>query len=837
MRSSIACTHCRRSKVNCQYPTPGNPGAITIPSRRESVMPGQSLGNTVNEPESSKKQQRSRKAAQPGPSSSGLQYEENLLNIDPDHWKQLFNIFELHYSTELPFLHKQTFLKPLHKSHSLKTVPDYGYSNDDSKVYPKPAADDVTLLAFLALTVRFHRELTQLHGGDAISASKIYADAAWKHAEMTIADFWQEPNLQRTQALLMLAVLGSGSSEGKKAWGAVCNALLSARALGLTDAKGSREHQNKRAPPAHTGTGFSGHGANGSGYHSNSEDAIAEEIERRTFWSCYIMHTYLANGVERQILVQPKDIKIQLPLNQNTFNYGRRAQTLFLGDNVQDEYHQGPNSKKRKLSDNSSIGTGSGKTEPESLLSLYIRAVDLYGEIARWSLSGGRRIDMDRNGDPIPPWTPESAFYKLHSRLLSFKERLPESYTYNIEQTGARGEDRISTPYTLMHTVLDLSGILLHREYVPCIALKCPKGPEGPLDNPKFTPKQLEGMPNGWWEQSAGDLFKAARRIVDLLRECQEYELLPETPIVAYAAHIVAFVGVYAQMFPHMDQAKAMFRGESPYGHNSGANSDTEPSPEISAVLSILRYMAQRMTMARVWQEQTLLMFKELRSIKDKEIRLLAGGREARRGSILNDEGIGEGGIKIWEDIFSRKLSDMLGFHTAEEIREVEGNGSLGRDDNSSDDRSTVKSEAIDTLQESSDTIRRQQASGFTSINTTNANGPSTGPADDQRRSSQHPMSPENSVQQSHPIAVNLVANSHYVPQPQQHYYPQEVAYQQVRQDQPQILYETPTLAQLQHNSIHLFQTGDHLQDLGVTYGGYLDSRWRQQTEFGIQRA
>ena len=108
-----------------------------------------------------------------------------------------------------------------------------------------------------------------------------------------------------------------------------------------------------------------------------------------------------------------------------------------------------------------------------------------------------------------------------------------------------------STPYTLIHTVYLLCQIMLHREYVPFIPIRCTK-PEGPLDPPLFPPEKYD-VPPGFWEDSARECFKAAREIMDLVRSCQEWGALVETPIVGFAMYNVAFVGVYCINFPQMD--------------------------------------------------------------------------------------------------------------------------------------------------------------------------------------------------------------------------------------------------------------------------------------------
>ena len=85
---------------------------------------------------------------------------------------------------------------------------------------------------------------------------------------------------------------------------------------------------------------------------------------------------------------------------------------------------------------------------------------------------------------------------------------------------------------------------MLHREYVPFIPLRCPK-PQGPLDPPLFPSDEYQ-IPPGFWDESARECFKAAGDLIGLLRTCEEWQVLVETPIVGFATYTVAFVGMYS---------------------------------------------------------------------------------------------------------------------------------------------------------------------------------------------------------------------------------------------------------------------------------------------------
>lgn len=84
--------------------------------------------------------------------------------------------------------------------------------------------------------------------------------------------------------------------------------------------------------------------------------------------------------------------------------------------------------------------------------------------------------------------------------------------------------------------------------------IRCDR-PVGPLDEPTFPAGQYD-VPEGFWEDNAERVFKAARDIVDLIEICRDK--LPMSALVLFSIWIAAFVGQYAWHFPHMDQQRHM---------------------------------------------------------------------------------------------------------------------------------------------------------------------------------------------------------------------------------------------------------------------------------------
>jgi len=154
------------------------------------------------------------------------------------------------------------------------------------------------------------------------------------------------------------------------------------------------------------------------------------------------------------------------------------------------------------------------------------------------------RTDKSRR-ERYPPWDPQSQWYQLHKRLENFRDRLPRDLAFSQANISAHLSPAFSgspTPYVLLHAVLLLSSIILHRDYVPFVPLKCSK-PQGPLDTPTYSADEYD-VPPQWWERSANELLKSARDLINLLQTCREWGgRLVTTPLVSFGLYAAALVG------------------------------------------------------------------------------------------------------------------------------------------------------------------------------------------------------------------------------------------------------------------------------------------------------
>jgi hypothetical protein len=149
-----------------------------------------------------------------------------------------------------------------------------------------------------------------------------------------------------------------------------------------------------------------------------------------------------------------------------------------------------------------------------------------------------------------------------------------------------------SSPYILLQVLYSFCVIVLHRELVPFVPVRC-NSPQGPLDH---HPPWSEGYtPPSFYLNSARHLFKAAREIVDLIQTCQSRCPLPETPVMGFGLYAVAFVEIYALNFPHMDPDNSVL------GRLKTPNSPSGNVKAASQMLEIIGHMRPRLPMANNW--------------------------------------------------------------------------------------------------------------------------------------------------------------------------------------------------------------------------------------------
>ncbi|TID21598.1 fungal-specific transcription factor domain-containing protein [Venturia nashicola] len=590
MRSSIACARCRRSKVKCvnsgvgtqcrtcettgrecTYPVPNSSGGH---GGKRFVEGGEVkyAGEGILQNDTPKRQRPKKIQSAPTNVSTKESMRALVDALDPDIltpqvWIELFDIWQLHYSTDLPFIHTPTFLKPLRQMQQQGQHQSADFSSPRTVQNSLPPAAPILLMGFLALTARFHEKLVAHHSppstnrpSNPLIASQYYASAAKARLAGNAGDGLGLPDGARIQALCMLALHDWGNCHGVKAWISIGVAVRYAQVLGLQYQEDLDDQPNSRTSALAL-----------QSFAAPKEDFVEQETRRRTFWSCYIMDRYMSSGKYRPQMLNVRDVRLQLPSSERSFLFGERVRTALLSEEPEDMTDQksipGHTRKSSSMhggSNGDSVSTprhsyarspAQGNEEEqhgrwelgasEGIMSRYIKAIDLYGSVVRWSCGGGRRRERHA------PWEPQSQWFVLNNRVSNFINSLPRDLALSNANVQAHIASRTSTPYTLLHSVLLLCKVMLHREYLPFAPLRCTR-PQGPLDAP-FFPTSETNAPYGFWEESAKELFRSARNLIDMVQTCYEWHVLPETPIVGFAIYTVALTGVYSINFPWMD--------------------------------------------------------------------------------------------------------------------------------------------------------------------------------------------------------------------------------------------------------------------------------------------
>ncbi|KAL4917516.1 fungal-specific transcription factor domain-containing protein [Aspergillus aurantiobrunneus] len=651
MRSSIACARCRRSKIkcvnngidttcracessgrDCVYPTP----AIGVGGAAKRDIAALADGEDRNGDWDSPKRQRPRKtvglsAARDASKASLDVLDSSILSIKV--WEAVLDLFQSHYATLLPFIHPASFMGQIRQLSGSQSSPSAS-TNNASTVIPNPQdpprdqipnssapPNPLIPLGVLALTARFHPQLAAYHSPSSpgsppnpLIASEFYATALRSRLAGVDGASLAVPDLTRVQALLMLALHEWGMCRGKSAWLYVGMAIRLSQAMGLPFELENDVFSRDvpRSPVLKMEADMFGIPRRPEQKEQTSDDVIAQETKRRTFWACFILDRSLSSGKYRPRTIRVKELGIQLP-SDNAFAFGERVRTSRLSDPVgrrpqsfssqgvqipsirqsiggfdhEKLVHNGSDNRpwspvsRRKDSAEDEIDRWEIGAE-ESVLSRAVRIIRVWGSIAKWSCAGGRRNEQ------LPPWHPDSRFFRLRTLLVEFREALSRNLQYSPRNTDTHIMYKNTLPpYTVMHLIYFLSAIILHRAYVPFLPVRCTE-PIGPLDEPV----DKTGMPEGFWRDSARELFAAARQMMDLVVTCQDRGVLVENPLVGFAIYNAAFVGIYAAHFPQMDIDGALapaYRG------------DSQGPTQSRKVLDILREMRPRLKMAAGW--------------------------------------------------------------------------------------------------------------------------------------------------------------------------------------------------------------------------------------------
>lgn len=175
----------------------------------------------------------------------------------------------------------------------------------------------------------------------------------------------------------------------------------------------------------------------------------------------------------------------------------------------------------------------------------------------------------------------------MRESLSRFQEALPRLLRFSKTNIDAHIAQRTTDAYLLVQILFSLSVIVLHRELLPFVPIRC-TSPSGPIDLSHLP--QEPPVPQGFFIESARQLFGASRDILELVQAIHSRCSLPETPVSGFSLYIMAFTATYALHFPHMDPDHILTAG----GYENTVKF-------VSTVLQTIAQMRRRLRMADNW--------------------------------------------------------------------------------------------------------------------------------------------------------------------------------------------------------------------------------------------
>lgn len=336
-------------------------------------------------------------------------------------WQQLFDVFWKHYSADLPFLHRSSFLDLccLHQPSARRDLQPTACCACCDKV---PSDTTALLLAFLALTVRHCPGVVDRYLcysvnilSNSAESSDIYASSAESHLHND-----SSPKItgrcEFIQARLMLIVYDCSVAQYSKALLLLGEAAISVRSMNLDRKFPGHNHDDPEFHATLTRESIMMHASMHPAAEPSSpffqEARVEAEIRIRVFWSCYILDSQLHLGKNRRRILQDLDLGVRQHATHDEHwfaNVDRPPVTMmhFSTETITPEHPHVESSASRgclpsgppftlwpcSITSTSEIdgARSPGSACLESPLSLYIKASNLLFQISSWTLCGGRR--------------------------------------------------------------------------------------------------------------------------------------------------------------------------------------------------------------------------------------------------------------------------------------------------------------------------------------------------------------------------------------------------------------------------------------------------------------
>lgn len=533
-RSNVACNLCRECKLRCNNNNDGSPcrrcDSLNLSctyTLKKSQIYRENLSKIPPTIRKTKSNYTNR-----------INQNKDVGVILPEKWI-LLEVAEIFFKNQykgiFPFIHKPTLISFL-KSNEFNPetyINEYNHkffkaSFSNSLKYPDP----ILLLAILGLCSRLHPVLSEIYGSfserdepesfvpdtlyyktmngnirhenssnadksspktpyevdtDLDHASNASNYFGW-HARNLLKDVFDSPTIQRIQSLTLLSSHEWGEGNTSRSYLYIGIAARMALVLGLGEEKNL---------PGNDDIADEG---------DDVSRVISVECKRRTMWSVYMMDRCNSSGRERSPAIRIEEIRIKLPSTEDDFIFGKESSAhTYAGliSNIEAKNIQ-------ELSRTSFYG-------------FTIVLFEIWSKIAKWVGEIGGKYET------IPPWVPNSTFFKLSTELDSIQTALPRHLVYNSFNLEAHILQGSAPNFGYLHGLSFLCRIFLNREYLFC-------------DPDSFT--------FHWWRNSVKTLMFSVEKLSTLINNLKLRDLMVIAPFTGFELFSAAVTGLYFYAFP-----------------------------------------------------------------------------------------------------------------------------------------------------------------------------------------------------------------------------------------------------------------------------------------------
>ncbi|KAM4068061.1 fungal specific transcription factor [Hirsutella rhossiliensis] len=501
MRSSLSCDACRRSKVKCAHS-----GSPPCQRCQKSAI----AGCLLTRPKTSRgdgfiRSRRTLSRRPPQKSADGPRQPRDEAQQQPLAQESPLAFDKARVDAHLANLSSGVILKTL--SVFINSFPELAILHLSTFLDDFRSAQSPETKALL---------------GAILAVTKAQLTASWAHPllprehyacyakDMLSAFILQPPKIQVVQTLLVITLHEWGSRDFHKAWIYCGIAIRIMQAL----------HSLRVAPYRLDSTSDHRH------------DAVSLAIETRTYWACFIMDCMVNSGTYNPPMLPMSEmhkLKIARPLGVVDFAFGPDAlpQTVGAGHCL--------------------AGQTSEALDFTQSFEILVGGFDIWTQVMTFIFNDGRRAP----GMCAPhncPWVPTSPWSLSISQLEAWRAGQHRKLHYPSSSVAIHMTLGYGETFVYLNLLYYASTLMLHREYFPF--LPAPNSePAGPTDR-----SRLEApAPPGWWEESARQLFGAAKHIARILHEASECGVHLMTPYAGFCAFSAAYINLYVFRYPRMN--------------------------------------------------------------------------------------------------------------------------------------------------------------------------------------------------------------------------------------------------------------------------------------------